>query len=264
LLLGGDSTENSAKPLRFVSWNVNGLRSCMNKGFMDFYGSVPFDFFCIQETKMQREQSGFDFGRLEFWNDALRKGYSGTAVFTGMEPLSVRYGMGLERHDAEGRIITLEYPSFFLINVYTPNSQDELRRLPYRMEWEDDFRAYCRALDAGRPVIICGDLNVAHTEMDIKNAKSNVKNAGFTPQEREKMTLLLENGWTDTFRRVYPDKRDGYTWWSYMGNARARNVGWRIDYFLVSKRAETGIIEAKIYDQVYGSDHCPVGLTISI
>ena len=214
---------------------------------------------------MQREQSGFAFGRrLEFWNDAVKKGYSGTAVFTDLDPLSVRYGMSIDRHDAEGRIITLEYPSFYLINVYTPNSQDELRRLPYRMEWEDDFRAYAKSLDKIKPVVICGDLNVAHTEMDIKNAKSNVKNAGFTLEEREKMTILLENGWTDTFRHVYPDKRDAYTWWSYMGGARARNVGWRIDYFLVSKRAASGIIQAEIYDQVFGSDHCPVGLVAEL
>ncbi|MCL2461668.1 MAG: exodeoxyribonuclease III [Defluviitaleaceae bacterium] len=237
----------------------------MGKGFMDFFNEASPDFFCVQETKMQREQSEFDFGhRLEFWNDAVKKGYSGTAIFTAMEPLSASYGMGIDRHDTEGRIIMLEYETFFLVDVYTPNSQHELPRLPYRMEWEDDFRAYVKTLDAKKPVIICGDLNVAHTEMDIKNAKSNVKNPGFTPQEREKMTILLENGWADTFRFLYPDKRDAYTWWSFMGNARSRNVGWRIDYFLVSKRAETGIMEAEIFDQVYGSDHCPVGLTINI
>jgi exodeoxyribonuclease-3 len=251
--------------MKMISWNVNGLRACSNKGFDDFFTSIDADIFCVQETKMQRSQSAFEFsGYHEYWNDAEKKGYSGTLVLTKTEPVSVSYGIGIPEHDNEGRVITLEFENFYLVNVYTPNSQAELRRLEYRMDWEDAFRAYLLELDKRLPVIICGDLNVAHTEMDIKNAKSNVKNAGFTPDERAKMTALLDSGFIDTFRSLYPDKSDAYTWWSYMGTARQRNVGWRIDYFLTSARFRDNITDAFILPEIYGSDHCPVGLEIKL
>jgi len=236
----------------------------MNKGFMDFFNR-GFDIVCLQETKMQKEQSTFEFpGYEEYWNSAKKKGYSGTAVFTKKKPINVTYGLGIEEHDNEGRIITLEYDPFYLVNCYTPNSKQGLLRLPYRMEWEDAIRAYLLGLNQVKPVILCGDLNVAHTEMDIKNAKTNTKNAGFTPQEREKMTTLLQSGFVDTFRHLNPEKRDGYTWWSFRGNARANNTGWRIDYFIVSEALKSSISEAEICDQVFGSDHCPVSLKINV
>ena len=236
---------------------------------MDFFNTYNFDILGLQEIKMNREQGDFDFGKYhQFWNSAEKKGYSGTAVFAKKEPLSVAYGMGIPHHDQEGRIITLEYEGFYFVTVYTPNSQNELRRLDYRMEWEDDFRAYVCSLTnktkKAKPVVICGDLNVAHTEIDLKNPKSNVKNAGFTPQEREKMTTLLDAGFVDSFRYKYPDKLAAYTWWSYMSQSRSRNAGWRIDYFLVSEPFKDTISEANIYDQVMGSDHCPVGLTLEL
>ena len=244
--------------IRMASWNVNGLRSCMGKGFMDFFSEHQFDLLGLQEIKMNREQGDFDFGNYyQFWNSAEKKGYSGTAVFAKNEPLSVSYG-----DDNEGRVITLEYDSFYFITVYTPNSQNELKRLDYRMEWEDNFRAYVCSLN--KPVVICGDLNVAHKEIDLKNPKTNTKNAGFTPQEREKMSALLEAGFIDTYRYKNPDEAGAYTWWSYIGGARSRNAGWRIDYFLVSEALKDNIAEVKIYNQVMGSDHCPVGLTLEM
>jgi len=251
--------------LKLISWNVNGLRSCMEKGFKEFMDSVGADIFSLQETKMHREQAQFEFpGYEEYWNSAVRKGYSGTAVFTKMKPLSVSYGLDIEEHDQEGRVITLEFESFYLVNVYTPNSKDGLARLPYRMEWEIAFRNYLMELDRKKPVIACGDMNVAHNEIDLKNPKSNRKNAGFTDEEREKMTELLAAGFTDSFRLLYPDKTEAYSWWSYRFKARERNAGWRIDYFIVSRSIEDKISEAKIYSDVYGSDHCPVGLEIDI
>ena len=251
--------------IRMASWNVNGLRSCMNKGFMDFFNTQNFDILGLQEIKMNREQADFDFGDYyQFWNSAEKKGYSGTAVFAKKEPISVSYGMGIPRHDNEGRIITLEYESFYFVTVYTPNSQNELKRLGYRMEWEDDFRAYVGGLaKKTKPVIFCGDLNVAHKEIDLKNPKTNTKNAGFTPQEREKMTTLLDSGFVDTYRYKYPDKIGAYTWWSYMNQSRSRNAGWRIDYFLVSQSLIGAVAEADIYNEVMGSDHCPVGVTLN-
>ena len=232
---------------------------------MEFMDSVGADIFSLQETKMHREQAQFEFpGYEEYWNSAVRKGYSGTAVFTKMKPLSVSYGLDIEEHDQEGRVITLEFESFYLVNVYTPNSKDGLARLPYRMEWEIAFRNYLMELDRKKPVIACGDMNVAHNEIDLKNPKSNRKNAGFTDEEREKMTELLAAGFTDSFRLLYPDKTEAYSWWSYRFKARERNAGWRIDYFIVSRSIEDKISEAKIYSDVYGSDHCPVGLEIDI
>lgn len=249
--------------MKFISWNVNGLRACLNKGFVDFFRQTDADFFCVQETKMQPDQAELNLeGYHQYWNSAVKKGYSGTAIFAKELPLSASYDIGIEEHGQEGRVITLEYDGFYLVNCYTPNAQAELARLDYRMRWEDDFRAYLKELDSKKPVILCGDLNVAHTEMDIKNAKSNVNNAGFTPQERGKMTELLGSGFTDSFRHLYPDQRDAYTWWSYMFNARAKNVGWRIDYFLVSDRVKGEIKEAAIHPEVMGSDHCPVELVI--
>lgn len=249
--------------MKLVSWNVNGLRACINKGFNDFFAVAAADIVCIQETKMQQGQAEVHFpGYEQFWNSADKKGYSGTAVFTKLMPLSVSYGMGIAEHDQEGRIITLEFADFQLVNVYTPNSQRELTRLDYRMQWEDAFRSYIAALDARKPVIICGDLNVAHQEIDIKNPASNRNNAGFTPQERDKMTELLRSGLTDSFRHLYPDRRDAYSWWSYMAKARERNIGWRIDYFLVSNLFASQIREAAILPEVMGSDHCPVVLDI--
>jgi len=248
-----------------MSWNVNGLRACMGKGFMDFFNEGDFDIVGLQEIKMNKEQGNFDFGGYhEYWNSAVRKGYSGTAVFSKKEPLSHTYGMGIARHDNEGRIITLEYETFYYVNVYTPNSQHELKRLDYRMEWEDDFRAYIGGLNKVKPVVICGDLNVAHKEIDLKNPKTNTKNPGFTKEERGKITLLLESGFTDSYRHINPDKEGAYTWWSFRTAARSRNIGWRIDYFLVSERLNENIADVSIYSQITGSDHCPVGLSLRI
>ena len=249
--------------LKLVSWNVNGLRACINKGFNDFFTAASADIVCLQETKMQQGQAEVHFpGYEQFWHSAEKKGYSGTAVFTRQQPLSVAYGMGIAEHDQEGRIITLEFADFQLVNVYTPNSQRGLTRLEYRMQWEDAFRDHISRLASKKPVIICGDLNVAHQEIDIKNPASNKNNAGFTQQERDKMTELLESGLTDSFRHLYPERRDAYSWWSYMSNARERNIGWRIDYFLVSSRMDQEIREAAILPEVMGSDHCPVVLEI--
>ncbi len=250
--------------MKLVSWNVNGLRAALGKGYTEAVRSLDADIICLQETKMERGQAEIELdGCHEFWNSAQKKGYSGTAVFTRTQPLSVRYGMGIERHDAEGRIIEAEYDNFILVNVYTPNSQRGLARLDYRMEWEEDFRAYLLELDSRKPLIICGDLNVAHMEIDIKNPSQNRKNAGFTDSERGKMTELLSAGFTDTFRALNPDTV-AYSWWSYFANARANNVGWRIDYFLVSERLMPSVKSAEIYPGILGSDHCPVGLTIDI
>ena len=251
--------------MKFVSWNVNGLRACIGKGFLDYFRSSGADFFCLQETKMQPGQAEIPAdGYHLYMNSAEKKGYSGTAVFARTEPISVSHGIGMEEHDHEGRVITLEYPEFFLVNVYTPNSQRGLTRLDYRMKWEDDFRAYLTNLDAGKPVVVCGDMNVAHQPIDLKNPKSNEQNAGFTPEEREKMTSLLSAGFTDTFRFLYPDRKDIYSWWSYMFHARENNTGWRIDYFLCSDRLRKRIREAGIETQVMGSDHCPVTLDLDI
>ena len=248
---------------KLVSWNVNGLRACLTKGFAEFFAFVDADIFGLQETKLQPEQVDFaPEGYFSYWNSAEKKGYSGTAIFAKNKALSVSYGIGIEEHDREGRLITLEYDNFYLVTCYTPNSQNELKRLPYRMQWEDDFRVYVGQLDRKKPVVVCGDLNVAHREIDIKNPAANKNNAGFTPQERGKMTELLESGLIDSFRHLYPDRRDVYSWWSYMGNARERNVGWRIDYFLVSGQIQNRIREAAIRMEVQGSDHCPVVLEI--
>ena len=249
--------------MKFISWNVNGLRACEGKGFSDAFRELDADFFCLQETKMQQGQLDLKYeGYTSYWNYAEKKGYSGTAIFTRHTPLSVTYGMGIEEHDHEGRIITLEMETFYLITVYTPNSQDGLRRLEYRMKWEDDFLAYIRQLDKKKPVIICGDLNVAHEEIDLKNPKTNRKNAGFTDEERNKMTVLLENGFTDTFRYFYPEQKEIYSWWSYRFKAREKNAGWRIDYFIVSDRLREHLEGAKIHTEIFGSDHCPVELTL--
>lgn len=249
--------------MKLISWNVNGLRACMNKGFKDFMDSVDADIFCVQETKMQREQAAFVFdGYEEYWNSAEKKGYSGTAVFSKTKPLSVSYGLGIEEHDKEGRVITAEFQDFYLVNVYTPNAQRGLERLDYRMVWEDVFRRYVKELDEKKPVIICGDLNVAHNEIDLKNFKTNVGNAGFTYEERGKMTELLASGFVDSFRYLYPDKTGAYSWWSYMFKAREKNAGWRIDYFIVSEKLADRIEDAVIYPEVMGSDHCPVGLLL--
>ena len=249
--------------MKLISWNVNGLRACMNKGFQDFLAASGADIFCVQETKMQKGQAEFDFsGYEEYWNSAEKKGYSGTAIFTKIKPLNVSYDMGIAEHDQEGRIIAAEFDDFYLVNVYTPNSQRELARLDYRMQWEDAFRAYVKELDEKKPVIICGDLNVAHKEIDLKNFKTNHKNAGFTDEERAKMTELLEAVFTDSFRHLYPDKEGIYTWWSYMFKAREKNAGWRIDYFVVSNRLADRISDSLIYTDIMGSDHCPVGLIL--
>ena len=251
--------------MKLVTWNVNGLRACLNKGFMDFFNEINADIFCVQETKMQEGQIDLEIiGYKEFWNSAEKKGYSGTAVFSKIEPVNVTYDIGIEEHDKEGRVITLEYDNFFLVNCYTPNSQRELARLSYRMKWEDDFREFIKGLDQKKPVILCGDLNVAHKEIDLKNPDSNRKNAGFTDEERQKMTSLLECGFVDTFRYLYPDLKEAYTWWSYMFKARERNAGWRIDYFIVSERLKDKIIDVVIHSEVLGSDHCPVSLEIDI
>ncbi len=249
--------------MRFVSWNVNGLRACLTKGFMESFRDMDADVFCLQETKMQEGQAILDLpGYKQYWNSAEKKGYSGTAVFTRIEPLDVFYGLGIEEHDHEGRVITLEFDDYYLVTVYTPNSQKELARLSYRMEWEVAFREFVCNLDKKKPVIICGDLNVAHKEIDLKNPKTNHKNAGFTDDERQKFTELLAAGFTDTFRKVYPDATGAYTWWSYLRKARANNAGWRIDYFLISSRLDDKIESATIYNEIFGSDHCPVGLEL--
>ena len=251
--------------LKLISWNVNGLRACYDKGFADAFRRLDADFFCLQETKMQEGQLDAQFeGYRSYWNYAEKKGYSGTAVFSRLEPLSVTYGMGIDEHDHEGRVITLELDSFFLITVYTPNSQDGLRRLEYRMKWEDDFRAYLKKLEEKKPVIVCGDLNVAHREIDLKNPKTNRKNAGFTDEERAKFTTLLDSGFTDTFRYFYPEQEGIYSWWSYRFKAREKNAGWRIDYFLTSDSLKDRLKGAHIYTDIFGSDHCPVELTIEL
>lgn len=249
--------------IKLVSWNVNGLRSCMTKGFLDFFNDINADIFCIQETKLQQGQIELELdGYEQFWNYAVKKGYSGTAVFTKIKPISSSCGIGIDEHDNEGRVITLEFEDFFLVNVYTPNSKRELERLDYRMKWEDDFRTYLKKLEETKPVIVCGDMNVAHNEIDLKNPKTNRNNAGFTDQEREKFSVLLQHGFIDTFRSLYPDKTDAYTWWSYMFKAREKNAGWRIDYFCVSEGLKDRIEAADIYSDITGSDHCPVGLAI--
>ncbi len=249
--------------MKFVSWNVNGLRAVIGKGFLDFFENINADFFCIQETKMQPEQLELELkGYEQYWNSAEKKGYSGTAIFTKHKPISVTYGIGKEEHDKEGRVITLEYENFYLVNSYTPNSKRELERLDYRMIWEDEIRAYLRKLDQSKPVIYCGDLNVAHQEIDLKNPKNNTHNAGFTKEEREKMTQLLNAGFIDTFRYFYPDKEDAYTWWSYMFHAREKNVGWRIDYFITSERLKKNLKDSKIHPEVMGSDHCPIEIEV--
>ena len=249
--------------IKFVSWNVNGLRACEGKGFSDAFRQLDADFFCLQETKMQAGQLDLQFeGYESYWNYADKKGYSGTAIFARRKPLNVSYGIGIDEHDHEGRVITLEMDDFYLVTVYTPNSQDELRRLDYRMRWEDDFQAYLRQLDSQKPVIVCGDMNVAHQEMDLKNPKTNRRNAGFTDEEREKVTQLLGKGFVDTFRWKYPDQVT-YSWWSYRFQARQKNAGWRIDYFVTSERLKSRIEDAKIHTEIYGSDHCPVELTLN-
>ena len=249
--------------MKLISWNVNGIRACVTKGFLDFFKEIDADFFCLQETKLQAGQIELELeGYYQYWNYAEKKGYSGTAIFAKQEPISVQYGIGIEEHDKEGRVITLEYEQFYLVTCYTPNSQDGLARLDYRMDWEDAFKEYLLSLDAKRPVLICGDLNVAVNEIDLKNPKANRKNAGFTDEERGKMTSLLDSGFTDTFRYFYPDMEQIYSWWSYRFKAREKNAGWRIDYFLASKRLNERLTGAKIHTDIYGSDHCPVELTI--
>ena len=253
------------REMKFISWNVNGLRACAGKGFAEAFKALDADFFCLQETKMQEGQLDMQFdGYRSYWNYADKKGYSGTAVFTRHEPVSVTYGIGIDEHDHEGRVITVEMPDFYLVCVYTPNSQDELARLDYRMKWEDDFRNYLLKLDSLKPVIVCGDLNVAHKEIDLKNPKTNRRNAGFTDEERDKFSVLLESGFTDTFRHFYPDMKDIYSWWSYRFRAREKNAGWRIDYFLTSKRLDDKLVSAGIHTEIFGSDHCPVELDISL
>lgn len=249
--------------MRLLSWNVNGLRACYEKGFKEFFLSADVDVFCMQETKMHKEQANFTFpGYFDFWNSAIKKGYSGTLVLSKIEPISVKYGIGLDEHDNEGRVITLEFGKFYLINVYTPNSQRELARLEYRMSWEDAFRNYICSFD--KPVVVCGDLNVAHKEIDLKNPKQNTRNAGFTIEERDKFSRILDSGFIDSFRYIYPDKENAYTWWSYMANSRAKNVGWRIDYFLLSSSLAPNLVDSYIHSDVYGSDHCPVSIDLKI
>ena len=253
--------------MKLISWNVNGLRAAINKGFEDFFKQIDADIFCIQETKMQEDQIDDNMRRIfkeynMYWNSAIKKGYSGTAIFSKNKPINVSYGIGISEHDNEGRVITLEFEKFYMVNIYTPNAKRELERLDYRMIWEDEMRKYLLNLNKTKPVIICGDLNVAHKEIDLKNPKSNRGNAGFTDEERGKMTELIAAGFTDTFRYLYPDKTDSYSWWSYMGKAREKNVGWRIDYFIVSQDIKDKIKDAIIYPEVMGSDHCPVGLII--
>ncbi|HCL04203.1 MAG TPA: exodeoxyribonuclease III [Lachnoclostridium phytofermentans] len=249
--------------MKLVSWNVNGIRACVQKGFCDFFKEVDADIFCIQESKLQAGQIELDLdGYYQYWNYAEKKGYSGTAIFTKKEPLQVTYGIGIEEHDKEGRVITLEFEDFYMVTVYTPNSQNELARLSYRMVWEDEFRSYLKRLEETKPVIVCGDLNVAHKEIDLKNPKTNQMNAGFTIEERTKFSELLESGFIDTFRYFYPDATDMYSWWSYRFKAREKNTGWRIDYFIASKGLESKLVDAKIHAQVLGSDHCPIELEI--
>ena len=249
--------------MKFISWNVNGIRACCDKGFRDIFQQLDADIFCLQETKMQAGQLDLQFeGYTSYWNYAEKKGYSGTAIFSRQEPLSVAYGIGIAEHDTEGRVITLEFADFYMVTVYTPNAQDGLKRLDYRMQWEDDFRAYLQALDAKKPVIVCGDMNVAHKEIDLKNPKGNKKNPGFTDEERGKFDTLLSAGFVDTFRHFYPDLEGAYSWWSYRFHAREKNVGWRIDYFLTSERLREKLTGAKIHADVYGSDHCPVEVTL--
>ncbi len=250
---------------KLISWNVNGIRACAGKGFMDFFNSIDADIFCIQESKMQEGQLTLDMpGYHQFWNYADKKGYSGTAIFTKEEPISVANGIGIDEHDHEGRVITLEYEGFYMVTVYTPNSQNELARLDYRMKWEEDFRTYLKKLEENKPVIVCGDMNVAHKEIDLKNPKTNRKNAGFTDEEREKMTMLLDDGFIDTFRYFYPDQENIYSWWSYRFKAREKNAGWRIDYFLTSESLKDKLVDAKIHTDIMGSDHCPVELDIDL
>lgn len=249
--------------MKLISWNVNGLRACVGKGFMDFFKEADADIFCLQETKLQEGQIELELpGYHQYWNYAEKKGYSGTAIFTKEEPLSVTYGIGIEEHDHEGRVITLEFPDFYMITVYTPNSQDGLARLDYRMKWEDDFLAYIKKLEEKKPVIFCGDLNVAHKEIDLKNPKTNRKNPGFTDEEREKFTVITESGLIDTFRHFYPDLENAYSWWSYRFHAREKNTGWRIDYFVASECLKDRLSDAVIYKDIMGSDHCPVGLLL--
>ena len=255
--------------MKLISWNVNGLRAVITKGFRDFFDKMNADIFCLQETKMKEDQVDDNIRSIfknyySYWNSAEKKGYSGTAIFSKKKPISVTYGIGISEHDKEGRVITLEFENFYMVNCYTPNSKRELERLDYRMIWEDEFRKYLLKLNETKPVIICGDLNVAHKEIDLKNPKSNRRNAGFTDEEREKLTILLNSGFTDTFRYLYPNKTECYSWWSYMFKAREKNAGWRIDYFIVSKSIEEKIEESYIYSEVLGSDHCPVGLDINI
>ena len=249
--------------MKFISWNVNGIRACLTKGFMDFFNNEDEDIFCLQETKVQAGQVELDLkGYHQYWNYAEKKGYSGTAVFTKQEPLSVKYGIGIEEHDKEGRVITLEFPDFYFITVYTPNSKTELERLDYRMVWEDEFRKYMKDLEKEKPVVVCGDLNVAHKEIDLKNPKTNRKNAGFTDEERNKFTELMDAGFIDTFRYFYPEQEGIYSWWSYRFKAREKNAGWRIDYFLTSASMKDRLVSAKIHTEILGSDHCPVELVI--
>ena len=251
--------------MKFISWNVNGLRACVQKGFLEYFNFTDADFFCIQESKLQEGQIALDLpGYHQYWNYAEKKGYSGTAIFTRHEPISVSYGLNIPEHDTEGRVITLEYGNFYLVTCYTPNSQNELARLSYRMQWEDAFRSYLIELDQKKPVILCGDLNVAHEEIDLKNPKTNHKNAGFSDEERNKMTELLDAGFTDTFRYFYPDAENIYSWWSYRFKAREKNAGWRIDYFITSKRLDTQLKDAAIHTDIFGSDHCPIELTINL
>lgn len=249
--------------MKLISWNVNGIRACIQKGFLDIFNELDADIFCIQESKLSEGQLELDIpGYYQYWNYAKKKGYSGTAVFAKKEPVNVTYGLGIEEHDNEGRVITLEYEEFYLVTVYTPNSQTELKRLDYRMQWEDDFKTYLKKLEENKPVIVCGDLNVAHEEIDLKNPKTNRMNAGFTDKERNKMTALLNSGFIDTFRYFYPDRTGIYSWWSYRFSARQKNAGWRIDYFLVSESLKDKLVSADIHTDIYGSDHCPVELDI--
>lgn len=251
--------------MKLISWNVNGIRACVGKGFLDYFNEQQADIFCLQETKLQAGQIDLDLeGYHQYWNYAEKKGYSGTAIFTKKEPISVQYGLGIEEHDKEGRVITLEFDNFYMITVYTPNSQEKLARLDYRMTWEDEFRKYLLELDKKKPVVVCGDLNVAHKEIDLKNPKTNRKNAGFSDEEREKMSVLLDSGFVDSFRYFYPDKTDIYSWWSYRFSARSKNAGWRIDYFLVSEKIKDKMNKAEIHTEILGSDHCPVVLDINL
>lgn len=250
--------------MKLISWNVNGIRACLQKGFLEYFKEQDADVFCLQETKCQVDQVAIDLpGYFQYWHAAVKKGYSGTAIFSKQEPISVQYGIGIEEHDQEGRVIAAEFESCYVVTCYTPNSKRELERLDYRQKWEDDFRDYLKALEVKKPVVLCGDLNVAHREIDLKNPKSNKRNAGFTIEERNKMTALLEAGFTDTFRFFYPERPEVYTWWSYLGSAREKNVGWRIDYFVTSKVLDMKLVDAEIHDYIYGSDHCPVVLHLN-